>query len=357
MKNSEFDKLNWKWYTLTIETLSNSINIYVDNVLKIQAPKITANDRDGITRIGLTTFYNDVQFRPVKIGTITNTGDTLRISNYDYNYPLTFLALNKLKYDTFSSNDLSIFSKDAIVIPDSILSDNSTINRYLDYVRVGGTLVVLNSNGNFSSMASKYFSSSSNQSDQEAFTHIYDNTNQKVTINMAGWINKTNAETLPDVHVIASYRNDKNDTIAPFIVEKKVPTGGKIILVNSQGFFNTISNFPKQYFPSLSNISVPLPIDKPVPQPAKNNSLPMQGYVGKMKISGMVTLNSSSLLLNEGINTFPINASRITIFNNDSKIPITYKDVSIKDLKLMGDYHVNINFSGQSELTGQLIVS
>ena len=51
-------------------------------------------------------------------------------------------------------------------------------------------------------------------------------------------------------------------------------------------------------------------------------------------------------------NTFPINASRIIIFNNNSKIPIIYKDVSIKDLKLMGDYHVNINFSGQSELPG-----
>ena len=161
LKNSEFDKSNWKWYTLTIESLPNSINIYVDNVLKIQAPKITANDRDGITKIGLTSFYNDVQFKPVKIGTITNPGDTFQSSNYDYNYPLTFLALNKFKYDTFSSNDLSIFSKDAIVIPDSVLSDNdnATINRYLDYVHDGGTLVILNSNGNLSSMTSKYFSS------------------------------------------------------------------------------------------------------------------------------------------------------------------------------------------------------
>jgi len=161
-----------------------------------------------------------------------------------------------------------------------------------------------------------------------------------------------NAKTLSDFDVIASYRNDKNETIAPFIAEKKFPTGGKIILLNSEAFFNSISNFPNQYFLSLPNIPIPLPIEKSVPIPSKNNSLPMQGYIGNMKMTGIVTLNTSSLLLTDGINTYPINASRIIIFNNGTKSSITYDDVSIKDLRLMGDYHLIINYSGLSELPG-----
>ena len=86
----------------------------------------------------------------------------------------TFLALAGLNYETFSSNDLSIFSKDVILVPDFVLSDGVTINRYLSYAHDGGKLIIINSHGNFSSIASKVFSLKSNESNQEAFTHIYD---------------------------------------------------------------------------------------------------------------------------------------------------------------------------------------
>ena len=113
------------------------------------------------------------------------------------------------------------------------------------------------------------------------------------------------------------------------------PTGGKIILLNSEGYFNSISNLPNQYFSSLSNISSLLGIDKPAQTASENNRYPIKAFVDKLKISGVVSLNSSSLLLDEGINAFPINASRIIIFNKDSKLPITYNNVSVKDLRLM----------------------
>jgi hypothetical protein len=38
------------------------------------------------------------------------------------------------------------------------------------------------------------------------------------------------------------------------------------------------------------------------------------------------------------------------IFNKDVKLPITYTNVSVRDVRLIGDYHLNINFIGQSEL-------
>lgn len=354
LKNTDLEKLDWKWYTLKIESPSDSIKIYIDDVLKIQTPKSTGNNTGGISKIGLTTFYNDVEFKPVTIGTITAPMNDYEVTtnyDYDYNYPITLLALAKFNYGTFSSNDLSIFSKEVILVPDSVLSDRVTFNRYLDFANGGRTLIIINTHGNFSSMVSKVFSLKSNESNQEAFTHISSNTNENVSIYIPGWVNRINASlTLPNVQVIASYRNDQNETIAPFILEKTLPTGGKIIIVNSEGYFNTISNSPRQYFSSLSNISKLLPIDLPVPTASENSSLPMQGFVGKMKISGMVTLNSSSLLLNEGIDTFPINASRIIIFEKDSNLPIIYNNASIKDLKLIGDYQININFTGQSEL-------
>ena len=354
LKNSEFEKSLSKWYRLKIESLSNSINIYVDDVLKIQAAKTTENNSYGISRIGLTSLYNDVQFAPVKIGTITDARDTHEVAtNYYYNYPVTFLALAKLKYETFSNNDLSIFSKGVILVPDYVLSDSVTMNRYLDYARDGGKLIIIKSHGNFSSFVSKVFSLKSNESNKKAFTHIYDDTNQKMSINIPGSVNKINTESLPkspDIHVIASYRNQKNETMAPFIIEKMFPTGGKILLLNSEGYFNSISKLPNQYFSSLSNIAGLLAIDKPVLSVHENNQLPIQGFVDKLEMSGVVSLNSSSLLLNEGINAFPINASHIIIYNKDGKHPITYNDVSVKDLRLIGDYHVNINFTGQSEL-------
>jgi hypothetical protein len=351
LKNTELEKLYWKWYTLKIESLPDSINIYVDNVLKIQAPKVTGNSTGGISKIGLTTFYNDVQFMPVKFGTVTSPSHNYEVaSDHDHNYPLTLLASARLSYDTFSSDDLSMLSKDAILVPSSVLSDNVTINRYLHYAKGGGTLIILNSHGSFSSMAGKVFSLKSNETNQEAFTHISGTTNQNVSINIPGLVNRINAVTLPDVQVIASYRNNKNETIAPFILEKRFPTGGKILLVNSEGYFNTISNFSRQYFSSLSNISSLLPIELPESTAFQNTALPTKGFVGRMKISGVVTLNSSSLLLNEGLNAFPIDTSRIIIFSNDSKLPITFNNVSVKNLKLIGDYHLNINFTGQSEL-------
>ena len=354
LKNSDFEKLLSKWYRLKIESLSNSINIYVDDVLKIQAPKTTENNPEGIARIGLTSLYSDVQFTPVKIGTVTDPRDTNEVAvNYDYNYPVSFLALAGLKYETFSSNDSSIFSKDVILVPDFVLSDDVTINRYLGYAHDGGKLIILKSLGNFSSIASKVFSLKSNESNQEAFTHIYDDSNQKMSIKIPGWVDKINTETLriaSDIHLIASYRNDKNETIAPFILEKVFPTGGKILLFNSEAYFNSISNLPNQYFSSLSNISSLLAIDKSAQTAHKNNQFPMKGFVDKLKISGVVSLNSSSVLLDEGINAFPINASRITIFNKDGKHPITYDNASVMDLKLTGDYHTNINFTGDSEL-------
>jgi len=349
LRNTELDKLPGKWYTLKIESLPDLINIYIDNVLKIQAPKAIGNTTGGISRIGLTTFYNDVQFTPVKLGTIGPLRNSYE--DYDYNYPITFLALSKLNYDTFSSNDLSILSKDVILTPDSVLSDSAIFNRYFDFAHRGGTLIIMNSHGNFSSLVSKAFSLKSNDTNQEAFTHIFSNTNQKVSINIPGLVNRSNAAvTLPDVQLIASYRNNKNETIAPFILEKTFPTGGKIILLNSEAYLHTISNYPKQYLSSLSNISKLLSIDLLESRAYENTSLPMQGFVGKMNMSGMVTLNTSSLLLNEGIDMFPINSSRIIIFNKDSNIPRIYNNASIKDLELVGDYHLSINFRGQSEL-------
>jgi len=72
-------------------------------------------------------------------------------------------------------------------------------------------------------------------------------------------------------------------------------------------------------------------------------SIPSKGFIGMMQINGRITLNSSSLLLpNEDNNSYLIDTSRIAIFKNNTDIPIVLNNVSIKDLKIMGDYVANI---------------
>ena len=351
-KNSDVEKKNWTWYTLKVENKEDSTNIYLNNV-KIKAPRVLDNKIEPITKVGLTITYNNVEFKPLKIGTVYDYLQNIHkgIKYYDYYYPLSLLALSKSSYDIFTDKDSSVFSKHVILVSDSLKDDNVTFKKYLDFVREGGTLIVVNSHNNFSAVLNQFFSLKPNDSDEEIFTNIAGYRNQKVLINVSGSVNRINMTLLPDTQILASYRNNKNETIAPFIIEKNFTSGGKIILLNARGYFNSISDSPRQYFFTLSNISRLLPVDFGKATTSQNTSIPSKGFIGKMQINGNVTLNTSSLLLpSEDNNPYPINTSRIAIFKNGTNIPIVLQNVSIKDLKIMGDYGVNIDMTGSLEV-------
>ena len=128
----------------------------MDDVPKIQESSPLTGDAQSnrISRIGLITFFNDVEFGPLKIANIDI--DSLQEHNetkyYGFYYPLSLLALSQASYDVFNDADLSAFSKDVIVISDPLKSDNVRFNKYLDYVRAGGSLIVINSNNNFNQL-------------------------------------------------------------------------------------------------------------------------------------------------------------------------------------------------------------
>ena len=357
-KNAGVEKTNWKWYTVKIARSNSSINVFVDDVPKIQASSpLTGMHNQTISRIGLTTLFNNVEFGPLKIANIDTDPpqEHNETKYYGFYYPLSLLALSKARYDVFTNNDFSIFSKDVIVTSDTLKFDDVSFNRYLDYVHAGGTWIVMNSHNNFSEISGQLFSLKSNESQTEAFTNIAGNKNQPFLINVPGLVKRVDMVPDPDIYVIASYRDNNNEAIAPFILERIFPSGGKILLINSRGYFNTISNSPTQYFSTLSNISNLLPIDLGKGTISQNTSLPLKGFIGMMNISGEITLKSSSLSLpNEGSYPYLLNTSRITIFNNTDDLPIPLDNVSIKSLKIIGDYEVTINLKGDLHLPGML---
>ncbi|HKX20366.1 MAG TPA: hypothetical protein VJM74_01710, partial [Nitrososphaeraceae archaeon] len=349
--NTETSMKNTTWYTLRVDSSNDSINLYLNDSLQIKVPRASENKTEGISKIGLTTYYNNVQFKPLKVGKIAeNPQEIHEASNfYDYYYPLTLLALSKSNYDVFSASDPSAFSKPVVFVPDSLIYDNATLQNYLDYVTKGGTLVLINSKNNSSAIFNQLFSIKSFDSKQQEFTNIAGTNNHKVFYT-SGLVNRINMTSQQNIDTVASYRNSKNESISPFILQKNFSHGGKIILLNSKGYFDSISNSPTKYFLSLSNISQLLPVGFGTGTISQNTSLPSMAFIGKMTTYGNVSLNSSSLsLLNDNDLLYPINASRIAIFNG-TNTPIIVSNITIKDLNIIGDYAANINTTGSLSL-------
>jgi hypothetical protein len=355
VRNTEVGKNDQMWYVLKIVSLDNSIKIYINDALVIQAPRLQAgNNTEGISRVGIESNYNVAEFEPIKIGSTNDSSQKIYEATkyYDYYYPLSLLALSNTTYDIFSDDDLSAFSNRVILTSDNLKLDNVTLNKYIEYVRTGGKLIVINSNNNFNGSFSQLFAIQSNDSNREAFTNIaWHKNRQNALLNVPGLVNKIEMKSYPDTNVLASYQNKNNQTIAPFVIEKNFSNGGKIVLINSEGYFNTISNLPRKYFLSLPNISNLLDLPSTKAKAYQATIDPLQGFIGDITVSGNITLNSSSLsLLDEAGHPYVINASRIGIFNGTNNLHNVFDDVLIRDLKLLGDYEVIINFKGKLKL-------
>jgi hypothetical protein len=354
-RNTEIQMNDGIEYTLKIESLDNSINIYLDNLLKIQASKGFVGNSDGISRIGLTSNHNIVEFRPIKIASISHPDRNIydQSEYYNYYYPLSILALSRATYDIFSHNDLSVFSKNVILVPDALNVDNYTFNNYLNYVRGGGKLIVINSDNSFNGTFSKLFQMLPYESKRESFTSVTANKNQNVLTNITGLVKRSEMKQLPDVNVVASYRNNNNQTVAPFAIEKKYPNNGSLLLINAEGYFNTILNSPRQYFNSLANITEILALDSTKASISENTSIPMKGFKGNMGILGKIRVNSSSMsFVNDGSYPYLLNVTRLTITNKTNNSPMTLDNVLIKSLKIIGDSEVIINHTGKLNLPG-----
>ena len=133
----------------------------------------------------------------------------------------------------------------------------------------------------------------------ESFTNIASSRGSKLVHKYPGNIKSLEVKSSPDVNVTATYRNNNNETVAPFVIEKSF-SKGKIVLINAGAYFNTISNSPRQYFHSLSNVSKLLPLDGAKSIQLENTALPKPRDYWHMQAWGKITLNSSSLSLLDG---------------------------------------------------------
>src|SRR5207344_366306 len=104
-------------------------------------------------------------------------------------------------------------------------------------IRTGGKLIAINSDNNFNGSFSQLFAIQSNDSNREAFTNIaWHKKPQNVSLNVPGLVNRIEMKSYSDTNVLASYQNKNNETIAPFVIEKNFHGGGKIMLINAEGY-------------------------------------------------------------------------------------------------------------------------
>jgi hypothetical protein len=353
-QNSEIGIDNQTSYTLAVERLPNSTNIFLNDKLRIQmAENDSINATDGISQVAISAANDIVEFGPIKIGNLSEQkhGDMARYNQYYY--PLSIIALSKFGYDMFMDTDLSAFSKKQLVLTfDPSHWDDTTFNRYIEYVSKGGTVVVMDSD-NFKGRFGQLFSIQSNDNKSEAFAKIVGQNNQ--FLNISGLVKRVDIIPSPNVNIVSTYRDKENRVVAPFAIEKHFSNGGRIVLVNSEGYFKALSKLPGQYFMSLSNISTLLDLDRgkaiPSNSPAQNITAQAYRFIGDLKILGNITLKSSSLLIpDKGDNSYNIYAERISILNKSNNQTRIFNNVTIKDLKLIGQYEATVNSRGTLNL-------
>jgi len=356
-KNTEVEKKDMLWYTLRIESLNNSIKVYMnDNLVFHMLKNISYDAFRGISDIGLASYHDKVEFAPIKTWNISlpSLESYNKSKYYNYYYPLNILALSKANYSVFKDNDLSALSNKIIFIPDTLKVDNSTYNRYREFCSTGGILVIINHNSsNFNGTFSRLLSIHGHESKLDSFSKLSGNMNQNqnLSISIPGLVKRFEFEATPDLRVIASYQNHNGLSVAPFAVEKTCTNGGKIVLINAEGYFNTIMNSPRQFFYSLSNISRLIGLNYTGVTTFNNTAIPIKGFIGNMEVSGKISLNTGSLsLLDNDTYPYSITAKHITIFNKSSNSIIPFDNVSIKSLKLVGSSETKINTTGKLKL-------
>lgn len=355
-QNAEIDKNDGIWYLLKVASLKDSISIYLNDELKIKVPRTPSEEITGsISKVGINAVNNAVEFEPIQIGKIPLSEQFYDKKNdYDYYYPLSMLALSQSGYSTFTDDDYSVFSKKYIVLPfDPQDWSDSKFNEYLNYARSGGTLVVMNSDDNFNGRFGKLFSvTTSNKTTK--YTYILVQTNPNTFLNVSGMVKNVEIEPSTDESVIATYRNEDNNAIAPFVIEKSFPSGGKIMLVNDKAYFDTIYSTPRKYFPTLQNLTGLFYINPDKSVIPQRMAEPTKRFIGDMKMSGEVSINSSSFsLINRLTNTSNLNSEAISIFDKDKNMNGDFKNVSIVDMKLFGRYEVYIDSIGNLALPSE----
>lgn len=346
--NTRIEKNDWAWYKLGVVSLDKSINVYVDNMLKIKVPKTTSDiNTEGISKLGIYSVNNTLEIEPMHVAKVPSSEEFYdRKSKYDYDYPISSLALSGIEYEAFADDDYSILSKKTVILPFDPVNLNDTIfNKYIDYARSGGTLVVMNSDDNFGRFSKLFSIESSGNKTKFSYLNL---DSENTFVNVSGTVKSTQIKPSSDIVVTASYRDKDNKVVAPLATEKHFPNGGKIILLNNKGYFDAIYDDPRKYFLSLSNFYslFDLGPDKAIIRDSAGG--PTFHFVGHAKISGIISVNGSSLSIGTGsTNSFQnMDVGAISISDKDGKLKSHFKNISVANMSFFGQSEVSINSTG-----------
>jgi len=353
-QNTQIKNDNAIWNLIKIESLNESINVYVDNQIEIKVPRnLSEAKTSSITKVGINSENNIVEFGPVLLGKIEQAKEDYDISN-SYYYPLTSLALSRSEYKVYSEDDQSVFSNNYIILPlDSQDLNDELFNQLLNYTKSGGTLVVINSDDKLQGKFSKLFSITPNVTTTGNFIRIARDDNQGDMINVTGTINHVNVGPSVNTSVVASYINVDNKSIVPFAIEKNMSDKGRIIYINSHGYFDAISNNPKKYFSSLATFSDFLGLDPNSQLKKKNVSEAIKRFIGPVSMTGKISVNTSSSsmtsssMTNSSSSSANMYVKNISISDREGNLKSVFKNTSVIDIMLAGDYVQLINTSGK----------
>ena len=206
------------------------------------------------------------------------------------------LALSNANYDTFVDGDLSAFSKKYVVLPfdppitepinDTSLEhpydtnykyDNNLVKYYLEYVKSGGNLIVINpeydynTNNNTSPLIRMAYLLNYYQLKQETLLNLTLQEMLLIIVLLLRLSTSTFASShCPPSHIDmdsyetnTSYNNDNNcngnlnssitnQAIAPFAIVKSYGKGN-IIYLSAGGYFDTIGKSSKNSFLTIGN--------------------------------------------------------------------------------------------------------
>ena len=358
-QDAEVKKNDGVWYSLKVVNLENSINIYLDDLLKIKVPRISSEKALDISKVALHSVKNIVKFGPFGLAKIDNSADLLdRKTKFVNSYPVSSVALSGSKYSTFAEDDYSVLSKNIILLPfDPENWSDTTFNNYLNYVRSGGTLVVSNSHGNMVGQFAKLLSIKFKSNNTDKFDDIVKGNEQNAFLNVTGYARDIEVKPSFDTNVIAYYRNHENKSMMPFAIERHFTNSGRIIYVNSQGYFEAVYNNPKKYFSSLSNFSEIF--DSKSANESKsligqNLTTPIKRFIGNVEMSGKISINSSFFSIINVSNSHNIEVKAAYIIDKQGRLKNYFENLSILNMELSGRYEVSIDSSGEIVMPGTL---
>jgi hypothetical protein len=180
-------------------------------------------------------------------------------------------------------------------------------------------------------------------------------------LNISGVAKNIELGNSSDTSVKSFYLNEGNVTdkypqeTIPLAIEKKYGKG-RIIMVNLQGYLDSIFRSPEKLFQSLAIVPSLIGLESDVNKTQElqtKKQTPITRFIGNFDATGKVAINSSSFSLIDKYSN-PGRSFTGDIFfsedkNGDSKKELTEQiseGASIKDLRLVGPYEVSIGSNG-----------